>query len=108
MTQKWTLIFDHFLKQEKIVLNYLKCGGKTRRCVTKSQTVKVRAKRSNSLYFVTLVSCDEKRKMSQICTLEKLEVEEEKYECLFIDDILVLLRIINQNSEYFDIIINNR
>ena len=54
---------------------------KTLRCAAKSQTIKVRAKRSNYFYFATLVSCDdptinEIEKISQIYTLEKSEVEE--------------------------------
>ena len=65
-------------------LNSLRCERKTRRCVAKSQTVKVRAKRPNYLYFATLVSCDDptingKEKISQIYTLEKLEVKEGNY-----------------------------
>ena len=68
----------------KIVFEFERSRRKTRRCVAKSQTVKVRAKRPNYLCFATLVSCDDptingKEKISQIYTLEKLEVKEEKY-----------------------------
>ena len=103
LNTKLSLKFDNFWKWEKIVWNSLRCRIKTRRCVAKSQTVKVRAKRPNYLCFATLVSCDdptinENEKISQICTLEKLEVEEWKILMFTYNLIWVLLRILTWDN----------